>query len=272
MKIVDFGRHDGPLVLFGGPYSNLQATQALLAHARSRGIAPAATVCTGDVVAYCGAPAATVAALRAAGCPVVAGNCEKQLAAGAGDCGCGFAPGSTCDRLSARWYSHADAALGPGDRAWMAGLPDIGLFTHRGGRFAVIHGGATDVARFLWPTSPDACFAEEIAAVRAAAGPVDGIVAGHCGIPFTRRVAGVAWINAGVIGMPPNDGAPQTRFAVLAGGAPRIERLTYDHAGAAATMRAAGLTQGYDRGLATGYWPSEDVLPPDLRRAACASG
>ena len=57
---------------------------------------------------------------------------------------------------------------------------------------------------------------------------------------------------------------------MLEGGRPRLLRLAYDHAAAAADMRAAGLTQGYDRALETGWWPSEDVLPPALRRASAA--
>ena len=272
MKLADLGTLDGQVLLFGGPYSNLHATDALLREARARGIAPDHVICTGDVVAYCADPVQTVAAVRAAGCAVVAGNCERQLAAGAGDCGCGFAPGSTCDRLSAGWYGHADAALGADARAWMAGLPDIALFTHRGARCAVIHGGATDVARFIWPNAPEAVFNEEIAAIAAACGPVDRVIAGHCGLPFTRRVGGVNWINAGVIGMPPNDGAPQTRFALMDGDRIETLPLAYDHEGAGRAMRAAGLTQGYDAALCSGHWPSEDVLPPDLRRAATASG
>ncbi len=39
-----------------------------------------------------------------------------------------------------------------------------------------------------------------------------------------------------------------------------------------AAMERAGLTQGYHSALRSGYWPSEDVLPPELRRAALASG
>jgi hypothetical protein len=45
-----------------------------------------------------------------------------------------------------------------------------------------------------------------------------------------------------------------------------ILRLSYDPAPSLAAMRAAGLTQGYDRALETGLWPSEDVLPPQMRR------
>ena len=100
MKHSDLGVLDGDLLLFGGPYSNLQATQAVLTQANVRGIAADHVICTGDIVAYCGAPVATLAAVRAFDGVVLAGNCEVQLAQDADDCGCGFEDGSTCDRLS----------------------------------------------------------------------------------------------------------------------------------------------------------------------------
>ena len=49
---LDLGPIDGPLFCFGGPYSNLQATVAVLAEAKRRGFPPERIVCTGDVVAY----------------------------------------------------------------------------------------------------------------------------------------------------------------------------------------------------------------------------
>ncbi len=270
MFVQDLGQLDGPVLLFGGPYSNLPATQALMAVARELGIGAGHMICTGDLVAYCGEPAQTVAAIRASGCAVVAGNCEKQLAAYEMDCGCGFDEGSACDLLSAGWYAHADQAIGAEDRKWMADLPDIARFTHQSRRIAVIHGGVTDISRFLWPTSPEADFAEEIARLTALVGPVDMVVSGHCGMAFTRGIGAVEWVNAGVIGMPPHDGRPETQYAVLRDGEVGVERLNYDHAAAAESMRERGLS--YDRALLTGYWPSEEVLPPDLRRPALASG
>src|SRR5262249_59610416 len=72
--------------------------------------------------------------------------------------------------------------------------------------------------------------------------------------------------NAGVIGMPANDGTPRTWYSVLAPvrGAVRIEHLAldYDHVAAAAAMRQAGLPGEYRDALASGIWPSCDVLPP----------
>ncbi len=271
MDILDLGVIEGRVLLFGGPYSNLAALEAVVARASAMGVPPGRCICTGDVVAYGADPADCVALVRRAGMPVVAGNVERQLGAYGDHCGCGFAAGSTCDLLSAGWFAHADAAIGAQDRAWMAALPDMITFEQAGRRLAVIHGGATDVSRFLWPVSDEAEFAAEVAAIQAAAGPVDAVVSGHCGVDFMRRVAGVEWINAGVIGLPPNDGTPQTRFAILDGGQARIEALDYDHARAARAMRAAGLVQGYERALETGFWPSEEVLPCVLRRSASSA-
>src|SRR5215471_7740393 len=56
------------------------------------GIAGEQTICTGDLTAYCGDPAATIDLVRASGIAVVMGNCDAQLALGADDCGCGFTP------------------------------------------------------------------------------------------------------------------------------------------------------------------------------------
>lgn len=272
MKHHDLGQLDGPLLLFGGPYSNLQALQALIQVAAARGMPATQMICTGDVVAYCGAPVETTARMRRLGCPVIAGNCEVQLGQGAEDCGCGFDEGSACDLLSAGWYGHASRVLGADHRAWMAGLPDIASFTHQGARYAVIHGGVTDIARFVWATSDMAVFDAEWAAVEAAIGPVDHVIAGHCGIPFLKSLRQGQWINAGVIGMPPHDGRQQTRYAMLDGGEVQFGRLSYDVVGAARDMQRAGLPERYRRGLLSGYWPSEDVLPSDLRVPSLASG
>ena len=149
----DLGVLDGPVMLFGGPYSNAQATRALLRAAHRAGVTGARMVCTGDVVAYCGAPVETVDLIRGAGCHVVAGNCELQLAAGADSCGCGFVPGTACDLLSAGWYGFANARIPEDQRDWMRGLPTLAVFTHAGKRYGVIHGGVRDVSRFLWPVS-----------------------------------------------------------------------------------------------------------------------
>lgn len=265
MKVKDLGEIQQDMLLFGGPYSNLQATEALLIEAAHRGIDAEHMLCTGDIVAYCGDPAATTDLIIEAGIPVVAGNCEKQLAAGALDCGCGFESGTTCDLLSAGWYAHANAEVRDDQRSFMGQCADIIVFSQGGKRFAALHGGVTDIARFIWSVSDEAVFAEEIAALEAHVGKVDSVIAGHSGIPFIRDVAGVTWINAGVIGMPPHDGKGDVRFAILSGGKAELCTLGYDVSAAKARMQDVGLVQGYHLAIETGVWPSEDVLPKALR-------
>jgi predicted phosphodiesterase len=272
MKHRDLGTLDGDVLLFGGVYSNLQALDALLAQANGRGIAGDHVICTGDTVAYCVAPLACVQAVQRTGCAVLAGNCEIQLAQDAADCGCGFEEGTTCDRLSVAWYAFARKQLDVASRAWMAQLPDVLTLWHHGKRYGVLHGGATDVARFIWESDDEAVFAREWAALEAVTGPVDAVISGHSGLPFVRETPRGLSVNAGVIGMPPHDGAAQTRFAVLSAGQVRFEALDYDVAGAMADMTSAGLPPDYRRALASGYWPSEDVLPAALRIAVSDRG
>ena len=263
MQVSDFGRFDTPLVLFGGTYSNLQALLALQAVIGTR-----SAICTGDVVAYGGNPSETVALIRDLGYPVVAGNCERQIAEGADTCGCGFGAGSACDLLSRGWYPFALQSCDAETRAWMAALPDVGIFVQNNRRFAVLHGGATEISRFLWPSSEASDFQREISELETVLGPIDGVVAGHSGIAFHRMIGRHHWINAGAIGLPPHDGRCQTRYAVLEDGDVTFHRLDYDAQSARAAMEAKGLTQGYDQTLTTGIWPSEDILPVELRRQA----
>lgn len=265
VKITDLGDFDAPVLLFGGPYSNLQAFEALKDAAEQMEIPAERIICTGDVVAYCADAEATVQAVRAHGCTVVAGNCEKQLAEGSDDCACGFDDDSQCSVLAKGWYAHALGEVSKGSRDWMATCPDIAVFTKDGRKYAVIHGGVTDISRFIWPVSDEDAFIEEIKAVETLVGPVDGIIAGHSGLPFVDFVGRTLWINAGAIGMPPNDGEAETRFVVL-DDEPDIYGLSYDFAAARQAMENAGLTHGYHETLSTGFWPSEDTLPPRMRR------
>ncbi len=262
MQVQDLGQISGEIVFFGGPYSNAQALEGLIAEAGN-----ATLICTGDLVAYCAAPRLVAERVRDLGLPVVAGNCEKQLSARALDCGCGFEEGTTCDLLSAGWYAHASADIPEDLCDWMGTLPDVVTLTSELGRGAVIHGGVSDVARFIWSVSEEREFEEELRLINGLVGDVDFVISGHSGIAFERNVAGVRWINAGVIGMPPHDGTSQTEYLrATPDGAVRFEKLTYDVAGAVAKMEAVGLTQGYHKSLETGIWPSEDVLPLPLRR------
>jgi hypothetical protein len=259
--MADLGTLEGPVLIFGGPYGNLEAMDALIATARRLGVDGARAVCTGDVVAYGADPQAVVDRVRAWGCAVVMGNCEESLAADAADCGCGFAEESTCAALSAQWFSATRRDLDADAKAWMGALPRRVDFTLAGRRCAAIHGGVARINQFVFASTPAV---EKLLQFESVG--VNGILAGHCGVPFSQIVDGRLWHNSGALGMPANDGTPRVWFSVLTPTADGIavehHALDYDHRTAAAKMRARGYPAEYAAALSSGLWPSCDILPP----------
>lgn len=263
-KTRSLGDIGAPVLLFGGPYGNRQALDALFTEAGSLGIPPGRMICTGDLAAYAADPQPVADRLRDAGVPVVMGNVEEALGDDAADCRCGFEKGSLCDALAAAWYRHADAALDSDTKQWMGALPRRIDFSLAGRRFAVIHGGVSQINRFIFPATPAAEKRSELADAG-----TDAVIGGHSGLPFTNRLGERLWHNAGAIGLPANDGTPRVWYSLLrptaAGIAVSIRALSYDHAAAAARIRAVGLPEDYAAALETGLWPSDDVMPDNDR-------
>lgn len=263
----ELGEIEGPLLVCGGAYGNLEATQALLAEAAARRIPASNILHTGDAVAYCADPADTAELLRSADVRAIKGNVEEQLAADASDCGCGFEEGSACDLISMQWYSHARAETGEGLRRWMAALPERLSFRMNERLFVVVHGAPSRINRYQFASLPEADFARELDLAGA-----DCVIAGHTGLPFTRRIGDRIWHNPGALGLPANDGTPRVWFSLIvpARGAIRFEHhpLSFDHGTAARKMRARGLPEGYAQALSDGRWPSEDILPAPEREMA----
>ena len=256
----DLGIIDEPVMVFGGPYSNLQATTALMRTAADLGILADRMICTGDIVAYCAAPAQTTDVIRQSGVHAIQGNCEISLSEDADDCGCGFEEGSTCDRLSAHWFDYARQQMGKEARDWMGKLPRQIRFRMNGKSFAVVHGSASDVSRFVFPSTPTK---EKLSEINLS--ECDGVICGHSGLPFTQIMDGLLWHNAGVIGMPANDGTPRSWFSLIEptyqGISVRHIALEYDHKGARDDMKQALLPEEYSKALTTGLWDNCDILP-----------
>jgi hypothetical protein len=96
------------------------------------------------------------------------------------------------------------------------------------------------------------------------------VICGHSGLPFSQIVDGRLWHNAGVIGLPANDGTMRTWYSILWSdeGGLRIEHwaLTYP-AQLAAAMQARGLPGEYSQTLLSGLWDNCDILPPEEIKA-----
>ena len=180
----DLGTLSGPVLLFGGAYSNLQALTALRAEAERLGIPPGNVICTGDTPGYCADPEACLNLLEDWGIYAIAGNVESNLVAGTDDCGCGFGDGSRCDMFAKLWYNYAGNNVTERNLAYMAGLPDILRFTYAGRSVAVLHGSPRNQSEFVWRSTP----AEEKLGFLEAL-EADVAIGGHCGLPFAHALA-----------------------------------------------------------------------------------
>lgn len=262
-KTVDLGDFDRPLLVFGGPYSNLAATQAMLDQAERLNIPRQRLICTGDVVAYCAEAEQTCQLLRDSGVAVVMGNCEESLAEDLADCGCGFEPGMMCSSLAEEWYGYARKQISTTTRQWMAELPRALSFRLNSVRFRVIHGGVSQINQFIFASTDDVIKHQQLALA-----DVDAIIGGHCGLPFGQNWGRLAWLNTGVIGLPANDGTQSGWYMQLTPQELAIDvswhRLEYDATRSYQSMQQAGL-QAYAGTLLTGLWPSMDVLPENER-------
>ena len=151
----------------------------------------------------------------------------------------------------------------------MRGLPRQLRFTLAGRRFAVIHGGDEDISEYIFASTSVQAKARIFERL-SRNGPVDAVIGGHSGLPFTQVMRSRLWHNPGVIGMPANDGTPRGWYSILdpEDGAIDItlHALDYDHAAAAATLRAINPGLPYAETFETGLWPNIDVMPESERR------
>ena len=248
------------LLIFGGPYGNLEATQALLAKAQELAIPAEHIICTGDLAAYCADPAATVSVIRDEGIHTIQGNCEQSLAAGADDCGCGFDSGTTCEALSRSWFTYCQRQIDRDTQTWFGGLPTQIAFEFGGKRFLVVHGSVANMSDFVFASTAKDALVQNMRAAE-----VDCVIGGHSGLPFTQVMDDLCWHNAGVIGMPANDATARVWYSVITQTALEItfehRSLQYTADITAAKMQLAGLPTAYAESLTSGLWPSLDVLP-----------
>lgn len=256
----DLEQLNGSVLLFGGPYSNLAATEAMQAEAQRLQIPPERIICTGDIIAYCAEPVETLELIRRWGIHVVQGNCEQSLGAGAPDCGCGFDSGSSCSLLSIEWYRYASQRVSPEQQYWMAELPGQLDFQLGSLRFSVVHGSTQSINEFIFPGT-----AQALKQARLSTTAADAVVGGHCGIPFGERLERGYWLNAGVIGMPANDGTRDGWYLLLEPDSDGVEarwyRLPYEAQTSRQRMQQADLCDAYAQALTSGRWPSVDILP-----------
>nr|WP_211096941.1 arsenosugar biosynthesis-associated peroxidase-like protein [Neolewinella litorea] len=260
---LQLGHRAGPLLVFGGVYSNLEALTALKQRAEALQISPDNVICTGDTPGYCADPEACLNFLEDWGVHSIAGNVEINLREGIDDCGCNFSDGSRCDVFARLWYAYARQEVGERGMAYMQRLPREIEFTYAGKRVRVLHGSADHESEFVWKSTPWETKKHNFDVTRA-----DVILSGHSGLPFADAGDGRLWLNSGAAGMPANDGTPRTWFLTLIDANGKLtyafQALDYDYAAARAKMlqHRTRLPLSYATTLTTGIWDNTEIMPP----------
>lgn len=264
---LDLGELKPPLLIFGGAYSNLEAVNAVKFWAEQHAFTAQQCLFTGDMIGYCANPHEVADLMRDWGINLIKGNVEDALAEKAESCGCGFTPGSSCDTLSASWFNFAQSAISEAHRYWFQSLPAQLTFRLSNLKVHMLHGASSEISKFIFASDNAATFENEFNETGA-----DLIIAGHCGLPFTRqfnleeaKAPPKTWHNSGVIGMPANDGTRHCWFSILDIKDDEMiihpVKLKYDAAAARNAMLHKGLNTPYAESLMSGLWPSLDILP-----------
>ena len=227
--------------------------------AKKMEIPPSNIFCTGDVVAYCAQPEECVQIIKEWGIYCIAGNVELQLGAGKDDCACDFESGGRCDAFSKKWYSYAQESLSQDSIKWMQMLPEFISFNYAGKKVVIVHGSYHNTSEFIFESTDWEVKKRNFKDVNA-----DVVLAGHCGLPFSQKINENYWLNAGVIGMPANDGTPRVWYLLLDDDnnfSFKHITLDYDYKKAKQLMEERDLTLEYAKTLETGLWDNCEILP-----------
>ena len=240
------------IALLGDVHANLPALDAVLAHARKRGVDQIWNI--GDFVGYGAYPDEVVKRLRKVGAISIIGNYDLKVLK--------FPKKKDKWRrtkMHLKWlaFKWAYENLSKQSRQYLRTLPKE-LWLYTGGKhFLLTHGSPVSNQDHLTAATPDARLREltVIAASQWDNKIVDAIVFGHSHCEFARQVDETWFINTGSVGRP-DDGDPRACYAVLQIGGNTLQvdhfRLEYDLTAAVAAIHDRGLPEAFAQMLLQG--------------------
>jgi predicted phosphodiesterase len=258
-NIKHIGEKTGKILVFGGCYSNLQSLIKLKELAEEEGIAPENIIHTGDLIGYCASPVECTDIVEEWGIHCIKGNVEENILSGSDDCGCNYVEGGRCEMFSRSWFPFAKDQVTSQNLAFLDKMPDQIDFIYAGKRVSVIPGSESYLSEFIFKSTSWKIKQNNFDALDS-----DVILAGHCGIPFADEKDGKTWLNAGVIGMPANDGTPFVWYLILDdknGFEYQFRKYEYDNFEANQLMMEHSLPWSYAETLMTGVWDNTEILP-----------
>lgn len=261
--IRNLGVVKGKLLFFGGAYSNLQSLEALQSWAEANGYTAKHIFCTGDILGYCAQPVECIQLIKEWGIHAIAGNVEMQIRNNENNCGCDFKNGGRCDVFSRSWYTYIKAHINEEIVAWLNTLPHHIQFAYGDKKLMIVHGSWYHIADYIFKSTP-----WQQKQLNFDATGADIIIAGHCGLPFEDNMNDKLWLNAGVIGMPANDGTDRAWFLTLEPDKHsninhRFHYYNYDNHQTTKLIHIHGLPSCYSDTLLTGIWDNCEILPEE---------
>jgi putative phosphoesterase len=227
-------------------HGNLPALEAVLQDLRPKGLD--ALYCLGDLVGYAAFPNEVTERIRAEGIPTIMGNYDDGVGFDRDECGCAYRDPGEKERgdRSLMWTR---ARVTPDNKAFLRELVKEIRVEAEGKRVLMVHGSPRKMNEYLFEDRPISSF-QRIAASSAA----DIIVFGHTHKPYTKRVDGVLFVNAGSVGKP-KDGDWRACYAILEPAAiepVQFVRVPYDLPAVTAAIRASDLPHEFATDLERG--------------------
>ena len=240
------------IALLGDVHANLPALDAVLAHAKNRGVDQIWNI--GDFVGYGATPDEVVIRLRKEGAISIIGNYDLKVLK--------FPRKNDKWRrtkMHQKWFAFkwAYENLSKQSRQYLQSLPKE-LWLYTSGKYILLtHGSPASNQDHLTPATTDVRLREltVIAASQWDDTTADVIVCGHSHRELARQVDETWCINTGSVGRP-DDGDPRACYAVLQIGDGTFQidhfRLEYDLASAVAAIHDRGLPEAFAQMLIQG--------------------
>jgi predicted phosphodiesterase len=239
-------------------HANLPALRAVLGDIRDRAVD--ATYHLGDLVGYAPWPNETVALLREAQIPGIAGNYDSTVGTNYHHCGCKYEDPKQ-EEQSHRSFEWTKAHTTDEVKQYLAALPfriDLKpLGGHAAGPTVVLVHGTPTLNTLYWTEDRPDSFCIKMAQL-AGAKRGDVIAFGHTHKPWHREVDGIHFVNTGSVGRP-KDGDWRAGYVVLdVGATTRVEfvRVAYDIDEAVRAILASDLPADFAEYLRTGGKPA----------------
>jgi putative phosphoesterase len=202
------------IALISDIHANLPALEAVLADIVARGDTDA-TYHLGDLVGYAPWPNETVAAVRAAGIPGIAGNYDSTVASGYKHCGCKYEDPQQ-EALSHESFVWTKANVSNETKRFLGALPFRLDIRAHGGHAAgpsviLVHGNNVLNTVYVTEDRPDFFLAKMAEGLGAR--PSDVVCFGHTHKAWQRIVDGVRFVNTGSVGRPKDGASMRTACA-----------------------------------------------------------